>query len=108
MSAKSKTLLRDGPPLQHTVTSLLHFTKNHLRSANGSTKRKSSERKRRVCFCAVFLVPVPMYRALSCSDEIGAPPEVDIVGIIAEEIRRRQEESNAMQGRYVGSWGRGF
>ena len=29
----------------------------------------------------LLLVPVPMYRALSCSDEIGAPPEVDIMTV---------------------------
>ena len=31
-----------------------------------------------------------MYRALSCSDEIGAPPEVDIIGIVAEISKKRE------------------
>ena len=48
-----------------------------------------------------------MYRALSCSDEIGAPPEVDIIGFVAEISGKKR----AMQCR-VGSvslrvWDRG-
>ena len=32
-----------------------------------------------------------MYRALSCSDEIGAPPEVDIIGFVAEISGKKRE-----------------